>query len=81
MLRRLPEAGPMRSRHRLRVAASLAAQLSIGMLITSGLLYLLITEILPLAVPMLGPIIRDFSFQLAAYDAPARLVEWVAGYR
>jgi hypothetical protein len=77
MLRHMPESGPIRSRDRLRVAA----QLSIGLLITAGLLYLLITEIIPLALPTLGPIVRDFSFQLAAYNAPARMMKWLAEYR
>ena len=81
MLRHMPEEGPMRSRDRLRVAAALSVQLSVGLRITAGLLYFLITEIIPLALPTLGPIIRDFSSQLAAYDAPRRAMKWLAGYR
>jgi hypothetical protein len=80
MLSRMPENADMRSRDRLRVSAALAAKVAVGMLLTMTVLYLLFDTVIPFALPWLGAIIRDFSEQIAAYNAPARAMMWLAGY-
>ena len=52
-----------------------------GALHTAASLYLLFDMALPLAPLWLGAIIRDFSEQIAAYNAPALMRKWLAGYR
>jgi hypothetical protein len=61
------------------VASALAGQLVGGMFISGVLLYLLADYVVPLGLPALGAYIRDFSETLAAYNAPAQLMKWVAG--
>jgi hypothetical protein len=80
MLSCMPESAEMRSRDRLRVSAALAAQVAMGALLTATLLYLLFDNVIPTGLPYLGAIIRDFSEQIAAYNAPAHLMKWLAGY-
>jgi hypothetical protein len=80
MLRCMPVGGAMRPRDRLRVSAALAAQVAVGALLTATLLYLLFDNVIPLGLPWLGEIIRDFSKQIADYNAPAYVMRWLAGY-
>ena len=80
MLSRMPENAAMRPRDQMRVAAALAGQVAIGLLLTASLLYLLFDDVVPLALPWLGAIIRGFSEQIAAYNAPAHVMKWLAGY-
>ena len=79
MLSRMPENAAMRPRDQMRVAAALAGQVAIGLLLTASLLYLLFDDVVPLALPWLGAIIRGFSEQIAAYNAPAHVMKWLAG--
>ena len=80
MLSLMPKDAAMRPRDCLRVSAALAAQVAIGMLLTAMLLYLLFDNVIPFALPWLGGVIRDFSEQIAAYNAPAHVMKWLAGY-
>ena len=51
-----------------------------GALHSAASLYLLYDRIIPLALPWLGATIRDFSEEIAAYNAPAHAMKWLAGY-
>jgi len=81
ILRRMPTGSVIDEDQRTIIASALASQLVGGILITGVLLYLLATYIVPLGLPMIGAYIRDFSAEIAAYDAPARLLIWITGLR
>ena len=80
ILSSMPENAEMRSRDCLRVSAALAVQVAIGALLTATLLYLMFDNLIPATLPWLGAIIRDFSEKVAAYNAPAHVMKWLAGY-
>ena len=80
MLSRTPENGEMRSRDRLRVSAALAAQMALGALLTAIVLYLLAVYMIPIGLPWLGAEMRGVAEQIAAYNAPAHAMKWLAGY-
>lgn len=77
----MPIGKPMSDSERPLVASALAGQLVGGMQISGALLYFLAVYVVPQGLPILGAYIRDFSEMLAAYNAPARLMMWVAGGR
>ncbi len=81
ILSRMPIGKAMRESDRLNVSGALAGQLVGGMLISGVLIYLLAVYVVPFVLPTLGAYIRDFSEKLAGYNAPARLMRWVAGLR
>jgi hypothetical protein len=81
MLALMPAGGPMRPRDRLGIATALAAQVMLGSLLAAALLYLIFDHIIPLALPSLGAAIRDFSERLAAYNAAAFMLQWLADLR
>jgi hypothetical protein len=73
--------GPMRRKDRLRLAAALAAQLVLGLLATANIFYSLIVVAYPHAVQPLGASIINVAEQVAAYDAPRRVMELIVGHR
>jgi hypothetical protein len=79
ILKRLPEGKAVRESDRLPVACALAGQLAGGLLISGVLLYLLAAYVVPIGIPTLGAFIRDFSEQVAAFNAPARLMMLLHG--
>jgi hypothetical protein len=81
MLGLMPADGPMRRKDRLRLAAALAAQLVLGLLATAIIFHGLIVFAYPRVVQPLGLSIVDFAEQVAAYDAPRRVMELIAGHR
>ena len=76
ILSRMPIGKAVRDSERSLVASALAGQLVGGMLISGVLVYLLAYYVVPLGLPQLGAVIRDFSETLAAYNLPARLMIW-----
>ena len=78
IVRRMPADKPVRENDRLLLAGALAGQIVGGPLITGALLYGLAVYVIPLGMPLLGTMIRDFSEQLAAYNAPAHVMMWLS---
>ncbi|HXY98456.1 MAG TPA: hypothetical protein VEI03_00560 [Stellaceae bacterium] len=79
ILNRLPEGRAMPRRERLKVAAALTAQPVGGALLTGVAAYGVGAYLIPLGLPAFGAVLRDFADALAAYDAPARIMAWLAG--
>ncbi|MFZ1963186.1 MAG: hypothetical protein WAU78_06930 [Roseiarcus sp.] len=79
ILNRMPEGKAVRDNDRLPVACALAGQLAGGLLISGVLLYLLAAYVVPIGIPTLGATIRDFSEEVAAFNAPARLMMLLHG--
>jgi hypothetical protein len=79
ILNRMPEGKAVRENDRLPVACALAGQLAGGLLISGVLLYLLAAYVVPIGIPTLGIYVRDFSEQVAAFNAPARLMMLLHG--
>ena len=79
LLRRMPEDKPMREEHWLPVAGVLAGQIVGGPLLTVALIGGLLFYAIPFAMPVLAGWLRDFSYQLAALQAPAHLLHWLFG--
>ena len=79
ILNRMPEGKAVRENDRLPVACALAGQLAGGLFISGVLLYLLAAYVVPIGIPTLGACIRDFSEQVAAFNAPARLMMLLHG--
>jgi len=79
ILNRMPHAKAVRDNDRLPVACALAGQLAGGLLVSGVLLYLLAAYVVPMWIPTLGALIRDFSEHVAAFNAPARLMMLLHG--
>jgi len=79
ILRRMPAGKAVRERDRLAVAAALTAQLVGGMALTGIATFLVALYLIPLGLPAFGAAVRDFAADLAAFTAPARAMNWLAG--
>jgi hypothetical protein len=79
ILARMPAGKAVRERDRLTVAAALTAQLVGGMALTGIATYLVAIYLIPLGLPAFGAVVRDFAADLAAYNAPARMMIWLTG--
>jgi hypothetical protein len=75
----MPAGKAVRERDRLAVAAALTAQLVGGMAPTGIATYLVAIYLIPLGLPAFGAVVRDFAADLAAYNAPARMIFGLPG--
>ena len=75
------QTGTMHDRDRLLLASALSGQIAGGFLATGVALYLIGVWFLPIWLPILGSYVRDFSEALAAFNAPARFMMWLASVR
>ena len=71
----------MRDGDGLLLSGARAAQIAGGALATGFALYGIGAWLLPIWLPTLGGWVRDFSEALAAFNAPARIMMWLAGLR
>ncbi len=79
ILSRMPAGKTVRERDRLTVAAALTWQFVGGMALTGIATYLVAIYLIPLGLPAFGAVVRDFAADLAAYNAPARMMIWLTG--
>jgi hypothetical protein len=49
------------------------------MALTGIATYLVAIYLIPLGLPTFGAVVRDFVADLATYNAPARIMIWLAG--
>src|ERR1700731_4684156 len=49
------------------------------MALTGVATYLVAIYLIPLGLPTFGAVVRDFAADLATYNAPARIMIWLAG--
>ena len=61
-----------------RVAAALTVQFVGGMALTGIATYLVALYLVPLGLPAFSAVVRDFAADLAAFNAPARAMMWLA---
>jgi hypothetical protein len=73
ILNRMPHGKAVREGDRLPVACALAGQLAGGLLASGVVLYVLAAYVVPIGIPTLGAYVREFSEQVAAFNAPKQL--------
>jgi hypothetical protein len=81
ILNRMPVDKSLHQQDRLVVAATLTTQLVGGVALTGIAVYLVAVYLLPLWLPAFGAVLREFAADLAAYNAPARIIIWLSGIR
>jgi hypothetical protein len=81
ILDHMPDGVALPERERGLVAAALAGQIVGGALITALSFDLLVRYLVPLGLPTIGGFVRDLAEQVAAFNAPARLMMGFAGDR
>jgi hypothetical protein len=62
-----------------RVVQSVRHSPSRRMALTGIATYLVAIYLIPLGLPAFGAVVRDFAADLATYNAPARIMIWLAG--
>jgi hypothetical protein len=79
ILARLPQGKALREDHRYGLASVLTAQVVIGAALAGAAFYLTLTWFVPVALPGFGDWLRELSLEVAAYNAPARIMRfWLA---
>jgi hypothetical protein len=78
IVNRMPVGKAMRQDDRIKISATLTAQLVGGFALTGIAIYLVAAY---LWLPFLGAVVRDFAAELAAYNAPARAIIWLSSFR
>ncbi len=71
----------IRDSDRRLLTGVLSGQIGGGFLATGVALYFIGVWFLPIWLPILGGYVRDFSKILATYNAPARIMMWLAAVR
>ncbi len=79
ILNRMPAEKAVRERDKLKVVTALTGQVVGGVALTGAAAYLVAVYVIPLGLPALGGVVREFAFALAGYIAPARAMMWLAG--
>ena len=73
-LARLPQGKAMREDHRYGLAAVLTGQVVVGAALAGVAFYLALAWFVPVVLPAFGDWLRQLSLEVAAYNAPARLM-------